>query len=511
MFRTLCLKQRKFRPFFKAYIFLLLINCLYSLNGIASPPLEFKEEAEEELYQQGRTHQTEKKFKDAIDCYQPLAKKKYVKAQHNLAFCHFELGNEMEAYRWYSSASNQEFEPSRRNLDRMNLLCLLLPDELLSHVASCLGLKHLSHFGRLSRRAHRVFRGLITTTDFLSSEHPFAIDFFSIFRDVEFDPKPKAIRLGFLAKAEEGSLEIHFRDPKHLRAIVEETPQVEAKQIVYFVQDDKVKDGHELVPTEGELKRKYFISVRADSPLNPKGKATLPLRTIFPPRTNVNSLSLNVKGGFCCAPLNAYENAHVLATMIETFDEHLYKTRTADANQLFKDRKTSRLQFPQYFPDFFELCPEACIVTTSALEVKQTDHVSANQPLIYISPSIATLEELRLTLPEFSHSTICYIDPHCSQSGVYCLGPLYLQKGFELFTESNFSMTGKIFLPDHSLTITSKESIWTMGVQVLFGGNMTISAKEHIDQPISTPLQKPENMPEEHWKGFLEFWGVSQT
>lgn len=224
---------------------------------------QFGEEAEETLYKQGLTYLDERKFKAAVDCFFPLAEKGYVNCQHNLAFCLYNLGEKKEVYRWYLRAADQGFQPSKNNLTKMNLLDLLLPNELLTHVTSFLTLEERINFQMLSRRTSSVFISAITKTNLLTSANPYAKDLYSRFVNVRFEPMPKAIKLSRLAKSN-GSIEVHFCDVDHLKEIVEETPSINVygENKLYFVRDQAATCVTELVATDGDLQTGYFTYKR---------------------------------------------------------------------------------------------------------------------------------------------------------------------------------------------------------------------------------------------------------
>lgn len=490
--------------------FLLTISLLLALTEALSASNSFKEEGEEELYKKGIEYRNKGKFTEAIDCFGPLAEKKYVKAQHNLALCFYNLNNEKDAHHWFKSASDQGFSPSERNLKKMNLLFLASPDEILSHISSFLPMRDLSRFALSSKRASRIFRSMITRTNFLNSENPYASDIRSIFSKVNFDRQPKAIKLALSAKVENGSIEAHFRDSGHLRDIVEEIPLIRVDDKLYFVRDNTAKDGEELTPTisTGEgLRKSYFIHVIADAPLKLSGQINVPCEIVLPLQSDFNDLN-TIGKSISCANLGTYQDAHDLATTIETFNEQLYKIRTADAYHLLEDRRNARLRSPEYFPDLSALCPDCFMLSSSEIRISQKDYISAKKPLVYIARSISALDELQVNLPEFS-SSICYIDPDCSQSGVYCSGPLSLQKGFEIFTESNLTMVGVMKLNDYNLKLASTHSIWMIGASLKSGGALQIcSGKDFYLGGLYRFLEdnkKPKSMPQEEWNRFLEF------
>ena len=252
-------KEKRDRWQFILIVALLAITLFTLVSENTFGTEKFKTQEEEDLYQKGITFRDQDNMTMAIECFRPLAEK-YTRAKHNLAMCYFKHGDETNAYIWFSQASEQGLVQSTRNLKKMNLLYLLLPNELLSHVVSFFTMQDIAHFNLVSRRAHRVITSTITTTNFLTSKNPYAVQFLSFFNEVEIVPKPKQLRLVQFAKVTKGSIEVHFRDSKHLRHIVEETPLIRAKGRVYFVRNQTTQDGDEIVPTKGRLERNYFLN-----------------------------------------------------------------------------------------------------------------------------------------------------------------------------------------------------------------------------------------------------------
>ena len=82
----------------------------------------------------------------------PLAHEGDVKAQHNLAMIYYGRCDYGAAYTWFKKAADQGFKPSKNNLCKMNLLCLLLPYELLTHILSFFTMNDLSCFNAVSHK-----------------------------------------------------------------------------------------------------------------------------------------------------------------------------------------------------------------------------------------------------------------------------------------------------------------------------------------------------------------------
>ncbi|MGV8948936.1 MAG: hypothetical protein ACOH2E_06190 [Candidatus Paracaedibacter sp.] len=487
------------------------ISLFLILNENISASDYFNEKGEKELYDQGIIYRNRSQWQEAIGCFEPLAQKKYAKAQHNLATCLFNIGDEWNVYQWYKTASCQGLEPSTKNLAKMNLLCLLLPNEVFDHIVSFFSMKDIYHCNTLCHKTHEAVRSTVTRTNFLTSKSPYAIQFFFLFKDVHFDPMPKELRLSQLAKVESGSIEVHFRDTEHLKNIVEEIQLLECSGRLYFVFDKSVQDGEELVTTEGVLQKEYFINFIADTPLKLSGRLdlnTLSYMLRLPQGSDSNALNLKKRGTVLKGDLGSYTKAFALASVIDTFNDRLFQIRTTDAYQLLEDRQKSRFRSPKMYPDLLDLCPDACLISSSNIEIVQKDYISAIQPFIYVSNSVTGITELQNKLPDFSKS-ISYINTDISEPGVYCEGPLILQKGFEVFSDKDLTIGGDVAIYDHNLKVISNSSIWIMGSNIIVGGGIYIYAGGSLlnnGYAGRSDYKKPDGMPEEDWRKLLEFW-----
>lgn len=379
----------------------------------------------------------------------------------------------------------------------------LLPDETLCCIASHLSMKELLLFKQVSQKARDIADLEILYTNYLDSDNPHKQDISSLFDKVIFTPQPSAIRLKRFAKAENGSIEVRFRDSQHLRDIVEQTPYIDGdfKGKVYFVRDEKVRDGRELVPLSGQLKQGFFVHVVADEPITLKGELNLPCRLFLPFKSNLNELKFNVRGSID-TKIESYCNAYDLATMLDTFDKELFKTCTSNAYNLFKHRINDPVPGPLKFSPLLKFSDNILIMSDSSLKILEKKYVAANKPLMYKAKSIAALEKIREELPEFSKS-IGYVDPLYRQpAGVYCLDPLlFLVSGFEIHTDTHLIIAGKIDIPDHNLFICVGKGLWTFGLTCVARSSIYL-LKDSIGIYIDLNI-KPENMPEELWQKLL--------
>ncbi|MBX9696795.1 MAG: F-box protein [Alphaproteobacteria bacterium] len=379
-----------------------------------------------------------------------------------------------------------------------------LPNELLLHVASFLSMKDLHAFKTVSTRAHRIYQSLITNTNFLTSDRPYAQDFRSIFSKVAFEPQPQAIRFLVEAKSSDGDIEVHFRDTKHLKQIVDQTPEMQPKENLYFVHDEVVKNGEELVSTSGNIEKSYFVHVVADKPLQLTGDLYLSCGIVFPLNTQWAGCNVKFKSANQ-GSLQAHKMAHELAENLDRFDNQLLPLRTQEAHSLMENQKAFRKSSPHLFPSLPELCPESLIVYDKNLEVKQKDYITAKEPLIYQAPSITALEELRITLPELKEA-IAYINPNHNNVGVYCSVPLAVRKGFEVNAEGDIILWGKFMLKDYSFNMIAKGKAWFLGPTIHTSGSLYLTSGSMRMRTDDLSTKVPE-MPDHLWRTLLRALG----
>ncbi len=474
---------------------------------------ENSENTHEQLYKNGLTYRNEYKWSEAIDCFTPLAERDDLKAQHNLAFSLYNFGDERSAYNWYKKASEQGFKPSENNLRKMNLLCLLIPNEMLMHVVSFFTRQDVYRFSLVSQNNFEVVRKTVSLTNLLISKSPYALEFMTLFKDIKIEPLPKAIRILREAKViGEGDVEIHFRDTAHLKKIVDEIPLISGGlslegSRVYYVRDKDSKDGCEIISKGDNLVMNPFINFVSDSPLVLSGKSEskIPFPIHFPLKSDISQLSFKTEGGIITGELKNYQEAHELSEVIGEFNEYLFKIRTSDAFQLLINQRKSRLELPNFYPDLIEVCPDICLIGLAGYEILQQDYICSKQPLVYISNSLKALTELYTELPDFSNS-ISYIDPDFNLSGVYCNGPLFVQKGFDVFANGDLSVSGQMDLYDHNIKFRSIASLWLMSLNLSAKSILIRSGKDLSINGKVNPNVKPENMLDHDWQKLREFW-----
>lgn len=496
---------------YKSSLFVMLVTLFLSSVMKLSASQSIKDKAEEAIYKKGVAYQKEKKWDEAIECFKPLAEKQYVEAQHYLAFCLFKVGENMQAYSWARQASNHGFRASKKDLERMNLMDLLLPIELVTRIVSYFSIEDIPQFNLVSRRAYKAVRASVTGTNFLTSKKPYAVHFRSLFSNIHFEPQPTALRFCLEAKVENGSLEVHFRDRKHLKSIVSETPLMEVEDRLYFVHDVHAKDSKELVASNGVVNSQYVIYFSADTPLKVTGNLSRNLthNIRFPKGSDLSALSITNQRSVGFGSLTTYSNACELLRAIKTFDEQLWETKTEEAFNLLKDRSESRRQKPVEYPEWQTICPDAALITAAKLSITQRDYIAANKPLIYMASSIPNMLKLQGKLPTFSHP-ILYVNPTCAKSRVYCDGPLEVQKGFEISTPGDLTVGGSIKLQNYNLKFNVGGAIWLVHNQLSTNYAISIYAIgdivfENVDKIIAMN-RKPDKMPGADWQKLLQFW-----
>lgn len=436
-------------PFsFSTSLILLFFAFFFVSQNIDLHAFETPEEGA--LYNNGIKHRDDKKFAQAKECFLPLAEKGIVKAEHNLAMCFYSMsvGNidaETSAYVYFKRAAKRGFEPSQRNVRKLNLFDILLSEDCFISTALFLGLQDLSHLGRRSRRAYGIFKRLLAETNFLTSPHGYAVNFRSRVGNIRFEPQPQEVRLLPLAKVENGSV-VRFFDPENLRATVDrERPFLfQAGDNVYFVCDPSVAHGEERVPQGGQIQRSYFINVVADKPVKISGQVTLPLGMSLPHQSDFTGLVAKGK-----ALSSIHKEGHTLAALLETFDEELYR-RTGEASTLLEEYERAERQL--------DLTSFRLTATPPARILKRA-LITAGHPIVCVAKSITDLNLLLAKFSLFSPRPICYVNPRSANPGVYCRGPLSLVNQVEFFSEGYLTITGNVNLPNHDLVIKGRNGV----------------------------------------------------
>jgi TPR repeat protein len=95
--------------------------------------------------------------------FYPLARQGDVKAQHNLAMIQYKVRNYISALKWFEKASQQGFEPSTRNLEKLRteISKLELPFEMWLHISTYFDDRTLLAFRAANRSTANVIETLI--------------------------------------------------------------------------------------------------------------------------------------------------------------------------------------------------------------------------------------------------------------------------------------------------------------------------------------------------------------
>lgn len=486
----------------------LLLGFLWGMSPVNASNTDPHDDA---AYKKGVILRQQGKFEEALQIFKPLAEKGNAKAQHNAGTCCFHLGDELNAFEWFQKASKAGMSESRKNITRLNLLFLLLPDEMMGRIMDFLDLKSLFRFKSISKRAQELFKHEVTRVNFLNSINPYAKEFFQIFfQDVTFDPVPDSIHLLCSAETSQSSIEVHFRDTTHLNAIILETPLIESKDKLYFVKDAQVKDGSEFVAPAGTVEKKYFLYIRAPRPLQMTGRIDIPVpySLVFPRGTKIDGSHFNFKTrsgtSVLCGVPPAEENALALIKILDNFDHTLFARRTKDAEILLENCRLDREKHPNSYPSLSTLCPNSFLHGDDGLKLTQFDNLNAGEPFVYLAPTISDLQRLRKRLKEFGKS-IGYIDPALEQAGVYCEGPLITDRGFKILSPGDLTMSGTVYIPYYNLKIECHGKFWCL-TTTLHGKSLTTAVLKKTYIGAVGGRQKKEGVSDIAWKKLLEFW-----
>jgi hypothetical protein len=384
----------------------------------------FDTDSEEKLYQQGITLRNLEQYEEAKDCFGPLAKEGYAKAQHNLATCLFYLGDKEGAYSWYRASSQQGLTLSTGNMKKikeLNLFYLLLPDEVLSYIVQFLDTKDSIAFSSISRRAYNI-----------ATKKLFKNKLEYILKDIEFTPAPDLITLNSRIIVKNGGLEIRFRDEEHLRSIIDNFPYLDADKI-YLVKDENVKFGNELIPILGdaELTTDYYIHVRAERHMKVKwregknkfDKKEIPFtgQIIFPPNCKIDfwpNTKLERQQTLKLTDPESYLSAVSLANNLELVDQQTINI--LDECEAFVEQMPD---FSEFYPNVFLISDQDITITKNAMfsdgsfilsgngitnlenDLKNIQFLKDSQDIFYINPSQKT--------------TAIYPIAHYSMHGLY--------------------------------------------------------------------------------------------
>ena len=324
-----------------------------------------------------------------------------------------------------------------------------------------------------------------------------------LFRNVIFSPGPHAIKLKNSISVKDGNLEIHFRDPNHLRVLLEEFPSLNANQI-YFVQDAEIEDGKEFIHVNGAVTVSKFVHVMSDSPLKVSGDLSLPYSMFLPLKSDFNDLSARMEKGGINIGIAGYEEGMLLANTLENFDPNILGTKTQEGLKLFEERKRNREEHPENYPKrLADICPKRFVLSDGHVVMNQKDYLHSESPIIYIAPSTSEIADVKTQLIPFRSGGINFINPYSKDKGIYAAENIYLKRGIELISDKNLLLAGEIVMPDYNLSIIATQGIWHFGT--INASGIYIRSNNFNVISLATVTSKPEKLPLRMWLKLQEF------
>lgn len=439
---------------------------------------------------------------DAISIFKPLAEKNdsrpgFAKAQHNLAHCHFLMRDFPASLNFFRLAKDQGLEASARNLGKFPFV-LTMPDELLIHTATFLDIKSLLNLMQSSKQLYRDCHMALPLMNFLTADGKVLLPGFE---SVIFNHAPKSVQVRRQVKTK-GNVELHFKDLNHLKEIGGRFPYVKSKR-THFVFDPEANHANE-IQSDGALESSLVIHVIADQPLQMTGRLRTKFSIVLPTKSDAFGFSYKGSGIFTNGPiLPTQSDAEMLAVTFQLLSDEAVALKTAQAKQMLDTRRAYRAQNPQLYPEFSELAPRPGIYSpTHPIAINPRDDLQANS-LFYIAASQAEIDNVTAELPGKFSDKIFLVHPNLR--GVYFSGDLKVERGFEISTEGDFFMVGRIELPDYNLKIFSERSACFFGSSIVVQ-SLHREAKTVLAGPGPLPPQgRPNGISRENWVAFCEF------
>tara|TARA_R110002050_G_scaffold57442_1_gene129504 strand:- start:67053 stop:68654 length:1602 start_codon:yes stop_codon:yes gene_type:complete len=451
---------------------------------------------------------------EAIKLFEPLLESGdsslQQKSMHNLGSCYHRMGNQQKAYFWFKEAASQGFAPSKRNLEKLDLLNVFLPPEILRNVISFLPVSSMAVFAGTSQRNYHATGEVLSKVDFLTFKDP-TVE--GLFEGTEVTPAPKALRLSRNKKIKGSSVEIHFRDTAHLRRIATEFSQVSVSDNIYYVYDAEVKDGEEFQADDGNVtKSEWFFRYESDDPLVMIGTLDLPISLSLPRGSNTDGLEANIRRGMSTGELSEYVNGHELADTLDEFDRALFHARTASAGALLDERVRHRAEYPHLYPSLMDRCPEVLVISSGDSYTKtQGDYIDSEGLLFHMAPSREEMGDLLSAYPELGQSILCIncrADDGFVGSGIYAKKPLKLTKYYSIKSSEDLVISGAIEIDDASLMIESKRDAYFLNHFIRIGHLMKMKGSGGSIKMIGRlhPSQLTvDGVPQQYWD-FVRAW-----
>lgn len=444
-------------------------------------------------------------LQEAISIFYPLAEKNderpgFAKAQHNLAHCSFLVGDLPVSLKFFRLAREQGLEASARNLSKFPFM-MLLSNELLTHIATFLDIQSLIAFMQTSRRLHHVAHEALPRMNFLSSEGEVLLPGFS---SLVFSTPPKSVHVRRLVQSR-GRVELHFRDPEHLRGVGKRFPIVESMHLS-FVFDPDVETRDEIRAIDAPLRSSLLIHVIADTPLHLTGRLAVCNPIVLPQGSPIGGFDHRGTLLYTSGPiLETQEDAETLADTFPVLNDEIITTKTAQALLMLQERREDRRRNPQSYPKFQDLALQSSLLysPTDVIRIRHRDDFSAT-PLFYVGQAQVELDRVSEDIPGKFSKKIFLVHPSLNTSGLYFQESVSLDQGFEVSTNGDFFMMGEINLPDHNLALLLHRASGIFGS--VRARSISIKSNQIYIGSLGRDYIKPADfISDESWAAFLRW------
>ncbi|MFN7709460.1 MAG: hypothetical protein ACK5O7_00645 [Holosporales bacterium] len=459
--------QKERRQFFSR-IMCLLVMAVGQTELCPASQLSASEGGDAEVYARALTTYTKGHFQEALVQFQPLVEKNHTEAIYHTALSLEQVGHGYEAYEKLQQLAEQGHGNARTHLEQMNLFFGLLPDEMVLNILHHGGLEALSNLKGMSHRLHGMVHELLRTTNFATSPSVFAEEWRqSVLGPLRVNGKPDTIHLMDMISVDvvstsgssEPRLELHFRDPDHLKSLAKKLNVIEGPYALIYVHDPNVQDGEELVAHDAVLQKQPGVLIRSARHVQllgtPQRKYTFvldyPGGSVF---ITQKSIPMKARQKFAAASL--------LAEMMETTHAEKISLKTEEARLLLGNPGVGRAPLSQTISQMEQLFPEANFVSPGGSLTAQQVHVlTLREPddkalMVYFAPTYGAAKALRDQFPTRGRTILCVTQ---MASGLEWRGHLQRSLAYELNCSDQLQVFGNISLPDDCITLEAKQLI----------------------------------------------------
>ncbi len=480
--------------FFHALQVSILTLCLLAIEGpkaFASTVVSQPEE--DSVYNNGVALRKQGRYREALEIFRPLAEGKNAKAQHNVGSCYLHLGDDYQAYLWFTRAADRGLKESTKNLSLLNQWDRVLPDQLWQRIHSYLSMADISNLKNVTQRAHTLALKTIADTDFYHSPSIFAQEWRSVvLRDFKISPEPDALKLMQCYCCDGENIEIHFRDSEHLRAIKNRYVIGFSDEKITYVRDASAVDYDELVPIDEDLVICQAILVESRETVSLDGSLGRPYGVAITPRGKISLL-----GDFTPMTLNTLECVNRLADALDNIEASNYRTRFMDAMEKSVDAQCELYEKPLL--PLSVLCPSLATINFGKLGVQYGFVFYCKVPPIYLAQDQKQLDFIKLRIPFFSYT--CCVDETLQRPGILIDDEIKSYPSIIITSPGDMVLLGELKLQNYAVYIESRGNMWS-SLNVT-ADLLSVKAKNNFIGSLYTYYRegtKPEDMDSDMWE-----------